>query len=218
MLVSDEKILLRAKEGSSPSEIYLAIQQVLTNCFQDKVDVSNLTLFDIEFLFIKLRSLSVNNKVTIQFTDKEDPKYPDEKLSVHNFNIDLEDVSIKGERDIPVLDIGSNKLMLKHPTGKIYATDAFTNADATASELFDELVVHCLDKYFVGETNTYDFKTIARAEVTDFISNLDIKTYNKIKDFIDNLPHVHYEVKYKDSAGKDKSLVLNSLFDFFSLV
>ena len=54
-LVKEEKILLIAMEGGDKKEIINATKNVLSSCIisedSEKIDVSKLTTFDVEFLF-----------------------------------------------------------------------------------------------------------------------------------------------------------------------
>ena len=58
-LVKEEKVLLTAMEDGSQTALMNAIKTILKNCIQGKVNVDRLPLFDIEYLFLKLRSKSV---------------------------------------------------------------------------------------------------------------------------------------------------------------
>jgi hypothetical protein len=216
MQVSDEKVLLRAKEGQSPTEIFLAIQQVLTNCLVDsKLRVADFALFDIEYLFLKLRAMSVSNKVTLNYEDKSDPD-PDNKKHWHQFEIDLDTVEVKFPDSVDLaIPLGSGSLKLKYPKGSIYASKVFTNPEAKEDELFDALVSSILDAYYEGD-EVLKFSAQPEADVKAFINALDVKTYQKIKDFLNQLPALYHEIKYKDSVGTEKTLVLSSLLDFFS--
>ena len=59
-LVKEEKILLMANEGGEASEIDRAMKQIIGNCIQDNYNTDNMPLFDVEYIFLKLRSKSVN--------------------------------------------------------------------------------------------------------------------------------------------------------------
>ena len=82
-LVKEEKLLLMAKESDNTSDILSAIKQIINNCSIDsKFDVNKLALFDLEYVFLKLRSISVDNIVKVSYKDNEDEK-------VYDFEIDL---------------------------------------------------------------------------------------------------------------------------------
>jgi len=86
-LVKEEKILLMAKESKNQSDIFSAIKQVATNCCVDNIDLNKLPLYDLEYIFLKLRSFSVDNIIKISYKDLEDEK-------IYDFNVDLNEVEI----------------------------------------------------------------------------------------------------------------------------
>ena len=88
MLVKEEKILLMAKTSDDPSEILSAVKQVVNNCIVDSdIDVEKFPLFDVEYIFIKIRSYSVSNISKVSYRDNEDNK-------VYDFEVDLEKVNV----------------------------------------------------------------------------------------------------------------------------
>ena len=68
-LVKEEKILLMAQEGRDKKEIQRAIINILQECIKIPLEVNVLPLFDIEWLFLQLRSKSVGEVIS-----KEDDK------------------------------------------------------------------------------------------------------------------------------------------------
>ena len=53
-LVKEEKILLIAMENNKEEEIFSAIKQIIKNCLFESVDVDQLPIFDLEYIFYKL--------------------------------------------------------------------------------------------------------------------------------------------------------------------
>ena len=73
-LVKEEKILLMAKESKNSYDILTAIKQIVNNCsIEDTFDVDKITLFDLEYIFLKLRAVSIDNMITkLPFYDMVD--------------------------------------------------------------------------------------------------------------------------------------------------
>ena len=68
-LVREEKILIMALESENNEEITNAIIQILSDCISTKgVDVSKLSTFDIEYLFLNVRSKSVGETIDVNIT------------------------------------------------------------------------------------------------------------------------------------------------------
>jgi hypothetical protein len=87
-LVKEEKILLIAQQGGTEKEMITALKQILNNCIVDEdFNINDLTTFDLEYMFLKLRSKSVSNVIKVSYQDIEDEK-------IYDFDIDLDTVEI----------------------------------------------------------------------------------------------------------------------------
>jgi len=84
------------------------------------------------------------------------------------------------------------------------------------TDLFFQILKDCIEKIYDSET-VYDVSEYSADELDDFIQQLDVKTFKKVQDFFATMPRLHYEVKYTNSLGKEKNIVLNNLTDFFTL-
>lgn len=211
MLVKEEKILLMAKEANTDKDIMLAIKQVVNNCIQTPLDINKLTIFDLEYLFIKLRALSIDNIVKVSYRDGEDQK-------IYDFEIDLNSIEVKWpDNSNSVVMMGENKgIELAWPTLAVYSDQDFFAAVESGNEdaVFDEMVAHCFKNYF--EEDKF-IKPENKKELKEFIDSLDIKTYNKIREFFAELPTIYHELKYVNSNGNEQVIKLSSLNDFFTL-
>ena len=198
-LVKEEKLLLMAKEGND-HDILRAIKQVVNNCCIDtKFDINSISITDISYLFIRLRAISINNKIKQTYIDNEDGK-------TYTFEIDLEKVTVYQEKTIPnVIKISKNMgIMMKYPPAQLM--------DEEGEE--DSLLLKCIDKIFEGDEIflPQDYK---KKDLLDFIENLPIPTLEAMNEFINNSPELRYVIKYTNSLGKDKEIVLKTLSDFF---
>lgn len=207
-VVKEEKILLIAQQAGQEKDIINAIKQVLNNCIQEKgFDVDKLATFDLEYMFLKLRARSVNNVIEVSYRDLEDDK-------VYDFKIDLDEVEM--------LQMGkvSNKIMITDEVGILMKYPSVTildgaPTDVPMAELVEYLVRSCIDQIFDAE-NVYPISDHTEEEVTEFIEQLDVETFNKIREFFDNLPQMNYKINYKNSLGNDRTIELTSLSDFFT--
>jgi len=65
-LVKEEKILLQAQEGEN-IEMIDALMTIISNCTFGKVDPKEYPSFDMEYIFLKIRSKAVGEKVSLKF-------------------------------------------------------------------------------------------------------------------------------------------------------
>lgn len=208
-LVKEEKILLMAKESKSTSDILSAIRQIVINCSVDeKFDIDKLALFDLEYIFLKLRSVSVDNMVKVAYRDNDDNK-------LYYFEVDLEEVEVKFSKkkvDNVVKISETSGIVLKYPPASIYGDKDFL--ENSKEHMFD-LIVRCIDSVYVNE-EVYEAKNIDRKEIEDFLDSLDVKTFKNVQDFLMTMPKLHKDISYENSDGIKKKIVLKSLNDFFT--
>lgn len=207
-LVKEEKILLMAKLSDEEKDILLAIKQVVNNCAQEDFDIDAISLFDLEYLFIQLRAASVNDTVQVSYRDNEDEK-------VYDFEVKLKEIKVNFPEKVDnIIRITDNTgIVLKYPNSSLYEDKEFLES---GEDSFFQLIVRCVDKIYsdeeVYETSQYD-----RKELEEYIENLDVKTFEKIQDFMINQPKLSYKIKYKNSLGNDREIELTTLSDFFTL-
>lgn len=208
-LVKEEKMLLMAKTSDKETDMLLAMKQIINNCaLDDEFDINNLSLFDMEYLFIKIRSNSVSDVVEVAYKDLEDEK-------VYKFSINLNEVIIDWPENVSnIIKITETSGMtLKYPKASIYEDDEFLNSN---DDIFFQLIIRCIDKIYDGD-DVYDAKNYKHKELEDFVENLDIKVFEQVRNFMSKQPNISYTIKYKNSLGNDRSIELRSLSDFFTL-
>jgi hypothetical protein len=207
-LVKEEKILLIAKASELDSDILIAIKQVVNNCAIDPIDVDKLSLFDLEFVFLQIRAQSVNNIVNVSYRDTEDEQ-------VYDFEIDLNEVTVKfpEKLDNKIEISGTSGIVMKYPEASLYEDKDFLSS---GDEAFYQLILRCIEKFY-DEESVYDAKQYSLKEIEEYVENLDIKTFDKIRDFILEQPRLSYEITYKNKLGNERKIELTTLSDFFTL-
>lgn len=207
-LVREEKILLMAKESDTPSDILIAIKQIINNCLLDnKININKLALFDLEYIFLKLRSVSVDNIIKASYKDKEDNK-------VYDFEIDLDKVQIvypeKMDNVIKITD--TTGIKMKYPSASLYEDKDFLTLN---KDYMFQLIIRCIDSIY-NEDQVYEAKDYKKEELEEFLESLNIKIFEKIQNFLINVPKMEYKINYKNELGNDREIVLSSLNDFFT--
>jgi len=233
MKVKEEKILLMAKQGNDPMEILAAIKQVVNNCIVgEDVNVNNIALFDLEYLFLKLRAQSVSDIAEVAYLDNEEVadhiktntkegEEPTEatidlarKRATRTFKIDLKKVKVQfpqeSDRRVPIND--KTGIVLKYPPAELYGDKEFI--ESKPEDVLDMLISKSIDYIYDGE-ETINMKDGDLEEIKEWLDNLDIQTHNKLVEFFSELPHLYYEIKYKNKLGSERKIELTTLNDFF---
>ena len=202
-LVKEEKVLLTAMEDGSQTALMNAIKTILKNCVQGNLDVERLPLFDIEYLFLKLRSKSIGeiSEIGLKCTDMECG-------GVNQLSINMDEIEVtkpKGHnRKIMISDdVG---VMMSYPVMK---TSGITEEDGMA------IVKDCIEMIFTEE-ETHERDSFTSKELDEFIESMDTKQFGKIKEFFDTMPKLQHTINYKcEKCGEDKEVTLQGLDSFF---
>ena len=54
-LVKEQKIIMMAQESDSDQQMVTAMQKLVTSCTFNKLDIMNLPVYDVEYMFLKIR-------------------------------------------------------------------------------------------------------------------------------------------------------------------
>ena len=207
-LVKEEKLLLMAKESENSADILSAIKQIINNCSIDsKFDVNKLAIFDLEYVFLKLRSISVDNIVKVSYKDNEDEK-------IYDFDIDLNEVEVifpeKSDNNIKITN--KSGIIMKYPSADLYDDQEFLTLE---KDYLFELIIRCIESIYY-EDQVYSSKDYKKEDLNEFLESLDIKTFEKVQKFLLSAPKLEHKIKYKNSLEHDREIVLSSLNDFFT--
>lgn len=208
MTAKEEKILLIAKESADDKDILAAVKQIVGNCLLD-IKIDDLTLFDLEYLYLKIWAVSESNKIKLSYRDSEDNK-------VRDFEIDLDKVNVTfPEKDLSVVDLGNNVSMrLKYPSTKLYDDKEFLSL--TGETVFEELAARCLDTVHEGE-KSFSTKTMKLEEIKKWMDTIPMTAYDQIKEFFRTSPSLRHEITYTNDNNKERKITLSTLNDFFTL-
>lgn len=200
--VQEEKLLLMAKDSKEEKEILNAVKQIINNCILDEVDVENLALFDVEYIILKLRAKSVGEMIELNYN------FDGEEVPIE---INLDDVEVKKNKN------SKNKFMITEELGVKMRYPSVSMATSTSNmsneDLFT-LISSCIENVYDND-KIYDEFTIT--EMNDFVMSLPSSALAKLGEFFNNLPKVEHTLTIKNKEGKEKTVTLSGLSDFFTL-
>tara|TARA_B110000037_G_C17055539_1_gene479610 strand:- start:79 stop:801 length:723 start_codon:yes stop_codon:yes gene_type:complete len=213
-LIKEEKILLMAQQGEDVDEKIEAIKQIIRNCIVQDINVDLLATFDIEYIFINLRSKSIGNLVDLNYTHActSGDELKEEKIS---FQLDLDKAIVEYKNG----ENHSNKIELTENIGMIMRYPNFnTMQQISKADGFEDIVgviAGCVEMIYQDEDifNTSDH-TIS--EVKDFIENLTQDQFGKINDFFEDMPEAAANCKIQcRKCGFEKDMRVSGITDFF---
>jgi len=210
MLVKEEKILLMAKQSDTRKEVLDGVMQIVNNCVVSDLDIKKITLFDLEYLFIKLRAASISNIAKVSYRDNEDDK-------VYDFAVELDNLTLTKNDKPNTVDISGWTLSLRYPPLSMYLEEGFF--DLNENEVFDRILLTSIDKVFetAGDT-AHSIDGATKEEIQAFVDSIPAKAYAPIRDFFVNAPTLTHEIRYTNYKGTERVIKMTTLDDFFIFV
>jgi len=209
-LVKEEKILMMAMESKASADITRAVKDIVTECTFGKVKIDDMPMFDVEYIFLQIRSKSVGEVSKLKLLCPDDEKtYADVELNLNEVKVQV------GDNHTNKIDLGNDMgMIMRYPT-----IDSFSETgikDINPSNML-EVISTCILQIFEkkGE-KVYDTKDQTKKEVTDFIEQLNTKQFKDVQKFFETMPKLKHTIKIKNPKTKKESeITLTGLNDFF---
>jgi len=191
-LVKEEKILLMAMESEEADSVLLAVKQILTNCCLDDLDIEDLPITDIEFLFLNLRARSVNEVVELPYRcNNKVTKDGEEKECGNIVKLEMNLLEIHPEvheKKIDKIELSDKMgILIKYPSFKM--VEEAQKQDGSEVDKLMNILVACIDGVYTEETIFYS-KDVPKKELMEFIENLTRDQFGKIQEFFETMPKI----------------------------
>ena len=197
-LVKEQKLLMLAQESEDDKQIFEAMTTIIKSCTFDRVDTETSPLFDIEYIFLKLRAKSVGEKAKLRLL------CPDDEKTYVNKEIDLDKIQIQmTEGHTNITNITDKiKIVMKYPRlsdmrnveqmGLNTVTQAFT------------ILKHCIWEVHDGE-KVYNRVDISDKDIEEFIDSFDTTQLEKVMSFFETMPKLRHVTKIVNPKTKVES-------------
>lgn len=212
-LVKEEKILIIAMESEDPKQIAEALKTVIGNCILTRgIKVDQLSIFDIEYLFLNIRGKSVGEDVDVLLT------CPDDGTTQVPVTINLDEikVNVKPEhsRDIKLDD--SLTLRMKYPSMQEFVKNNFSNEDNTGIQDTFNMIASCIEQIY-NEEESWAAADSTKKELNDFLEQLTSQQFKEVEKFFETMPKLSHTVKVKNpNTEVESEVVLEGLTSFFA--
>lgn len=212
-LVKEQKILLIASESKDKKEIANSLIDCLSSCVDNALDVRKLPVFDLIYLFLKVRSKSVGEIVDLMY--KCDHKNEDGSLCNQEvaFQINLEELQItipEGHTQLIKLT-DTVGVKMRYPT--ILSSDGYEDISNPIDKIVF-LASHIESIY--TEDEVYESVDIDVDEMMNFLDSMNTKQLEDLFTFFVKMPTVEYTQNIVcPKCGTSRSVTLNELDSFF---
>ena len=207
--VKEEKVLVLAAEGNDPDEITNAISNVLSTCITSPADIkiSDLALFDVEYLFLKTRAKSAGEKIQLKVQD------PDDLTFVADYEINVDKIGVKKQKEHTDLIQMTETMFVKMR----YPDISFFNEgiDMNGMDAQFSVVARCISQIIEGE-EVYQSGDMTTGELEEWLDDLTSENFKKITNFFETMPKLSHTITMRNTnTDKDFTVKLEGLADFF---
>jgi len=209
-VVKEEKVLLIALETQNEKEIEKAVKSLLKNCIQSRVKLEDLAMFDLEYIFLQIRAVSVGEIVQMSVTCRDD-----EKTQV-KYNLNLTEVEVnKPEGHDPKIMLNDELgVIMKYPAWSEFISGSIMGQTPSTDGIV-EIIAGCIDQIFDGE-DVYDSSTTTKKEFVEFVEGLTNTQFESIQKFFESTPRLEHKFTVTNpNTGKESEFLINGLTNFF---
>ena len=206
-LVKEQKALMIAQESEDDKLIENTFAQIISDCVLDEIDPYKLPLFDIEFIFLRIRGKSVGEKVQLNLL------CPDDNKTRVDVEINLEEVDVQMPVDHNnVVELTEDiKLVMKYPC----LTD-MTNFDeeGQVQSMFD-MIKSCVHEVHDGETVHHRID-MSENDLENFIDSMSTDNFENLSNFFETMPKLIHVIEVTNPVTKKKNEIpIEGLSSFF---
>ena len=207
-LVKEQKILMMAQESNDDKQIKEALAGLISNCTFSKVDPFKVPIFDVEFLFLRIRGKSVGEKIDLSLL------CPDDNKTRVNKSVNLEEIGVNMKvghtNEINITD--NIKMIMRYPT-----LDDMSDMSADANNIEDvfSMIRRCVHEIHDGE-KVYNRVDISDKELEEFIDSLTGEKFEELGGFFETMPKVQHSIEVTNPKTKKKGeVVIEGIQSFF---
>lgn len=213
-LVKEMKNLLIASNTKDVTLQWSAIKKILVDCVLSGVigDIEDLPIYDIEKLFMDIRSVSVGEKISVVAKCKSCGGENEQEIDISN----LKAVAKEGHTNKVKLTDGIGLIMM-YPTMRILSK--YLDKVSDPSRFIDiqlDVLIDCVQSVWDKE-HTYSNKDFTRKEIEVFFNNMNKTQLDQVVNFANTMPKVTCNVDFKcKKCQVDNHVSLEGLNDFFT--
>lgn len=210
-LVREEKLLQLIKDDGNVKQIYESLKQLIKNC--TGLDVETLSVFDIEYIFLRLREKSVGEIIELKM------KHVDPEIDcdhVEDVTMDLREIKVVRSEDHSttiLIDPDRNiQIKMRYPKYQ----DILKLGKSQDFDTILNVLVSCTDIIFEGE-QIYETSNFSDSDLKNFFLQFNLQHIEKVKSFFNTMPKICYDLEWTCSkCGRKESHTIEGVQNFLS--
>ena len=207
-LVKEQKLLMMAQESKEQTNISETMSNVISSCTFNNINPNQIPLFDIEYIFLKIRSKSVGETQEIRVL------CPDDGETYGNVTLNLDEIEVQmtegHTNEINLTD--KIKIIMKYP--QLKDMRGLDSIDTVQTEQIFSIMKYCIWEVHDGD-KVYNRVDISDKDIEEFIDSFDNQQLESILNFFTTMQKLRHAVKVTNPKTKVESeLVLEGLESF----
>ena len=208
-LVKEQKMLMLAQESKDENSLADTLGQLVKSCTFEKIDAENSPMFDIEYIFLKLRAKSVGETAEISILARDDNKT---RVPV-KVDLDKIDIHMTADHTNEVQIDEKIKLVLKYPVLK--DMKHISESDDDYKKMF-AVLNKCIYEVHDGD-KIYNAIDLTQKDIDEFVDSMNTSQLSKVLDFFTTMPKLRHPVSFINPKTKVKNeVVLEGLQTFLA--
>lgn len=182
-LVKEEKVLMVAAESGDANQIMNAMVDTVCACVDKPINRNDLTTFDLEYMFIQIRSKSVGETADLNLRCESCEE-------INKCTVNLEQIQCStssADRIIQLTDTVA--VEMKYP--------GYTNINITQDEstLGFEILADCL-KAVLTEDERIEIADEPKESVIEFLESMSKQQFEKVAGFLETIPQIKLDIEF----------------------
>ena len=199
-LVKEQKVLMIAQEGGEEKDIATALGDLVKTCTFGSIDPNINPMFDIEYVFLQIRSKSVGDivEISVLCPDDEETRVP-VKITLSELQVQI---SVEHTNEYQLND--NIKMVFRYPvlSDLLGVSEKISDVEKTFM-----LLLKCVTEIHHGE-EIFNRIDITDKELEEFIDSMSGEQFEGILDFYETMPKLRHVVNVTNPNTEVKSEVL----------
>lgn len=204
-LVKEEKILLQAQTTEDVNEITKVVKDIINVCSFEKVNPNDLTIYDMEYVFLQLRAISIGENIEFSIKCEECDKK-------NIITVDLTKVKVQ----FPKKKV-SNKIQLTDDIGVVLRPIRVKDIEkiGDGSDITPGIIAS-IESIFDSD-EVYNTDDSSKKELVTFVESLSHQHLEEIQKYIENQPRLSHTINFTcQFCGHENEHTITGLGDFFT--
>jgi hypothetical protein len=219
-LVKEEKIMMLALESTDPKLMLNTIANTIESCLIDFTgSVRDLCTFDIEYMFLQIRSKSVGESIDVQLSCQAESCKGKKEHTIQFDKVEPPKVA-KNKKSNIIKITDEVSLMMRYPSyqnlmnySEVAETDS--KSEQAINTMFS-VIIACIEYIIINDEEKIDVSEYSLDDMKAFLDQFTSSQFNLLKEFVANIPELKHSIKWKcNDCGNENELSLKGTNDFF---